>query len=427
LVDVMGYHDARELPNYWSYARDYVLNDHMFEPALGWSLVSHLYLVSGWSALCAPPQHEAASCRSDLVNPDQGEPSSNYTDASDSDDTADNSVAPDYGWTDLTYLLHRAGVSWAYYITAGTQPDCNHDYLYCPAEPQSTVTPEIWNPLPDFQTVHDDGQLGHVVDSSRFYSDARQGTLPAVSWIVPNGAVGEHPDSSIAVGQAYVTNLINSVMAGPDWPSTAIFLAWDDWGGFYDHVVPPKVDANGYGLRVPALVISALAKRGVVDHQMLSFDAYLKFIEDDFLGGARIDPRTDGRADPRPDVRESVRGLGDLTADFDFKQAPRPPHPLPPVPPVAAARASGSHDTPRPALIRTGGRRASGVVSSKPATAAPSRASAAGQTVGNKESRAVSDHVGLWFGLGTLSVLLAAITARRHLRSGRERPARPRG
>jgi phospholipase C len=114
-------------------------------------------------------------------------------------------------------------------------------------------------------------------------------------------------------------------MESPNWNSTAIFLAWDDWGGFYDHVVPPVVDENGYGIRVPALVISPYAKRGYIDHQVLSSDAYLKFIEDDFLGGARIDPATDSRPDPRPTVRENVSVLGDLTNDFDFNQTPIPP------------------------------------------------------------------------------------------------------
>jgi phospholipase C len=118
-------------------------------------------------------------------------------------------------------------------------------------------------------------------------------------------------------------------MKSPTRASTAIFLAWDDWGGFYDHVVPPKVDQNGYGLRVPGLVISPYARKGYIDHQVLSFDAYLKFIEDDFLGGQRLVPRTDGRPDPRPDVRENARQLGDLVKDFDFTQKPRPPLVLP--------------------------------------------------------------------------------------------------
>jgi phospholipase C len=119
--------------------------------------------------------------------------------------------------------------------------------------------------------------------------------------------------------------LINTIMRGPDWPSTAIFVSWDDWGGFYDHVQPPAVDGMGYGLRVPGLVISPYARRGYIDHQVLSHDAYLKFIEDDFLGGRRLDPATDGRPDSRPDVRENAPQLGDLRADFNFRQPPRRP------------------------------------------------------------------------------------------------------
>jgi phospholipase C len=94
-------------------------------------------------------------------------------------------------------------------------------------------------------------------------------------------------------------------------------------------VQPPSVDANGYGFRVPGLVISPYARRGYVDHQTLSFDAYVKFIEDVFLHGQRLDPATDGRPDPRPDVRENSPTLGDLTYDFDFSQKPRRPLLLP--------------------------------------------------------------------------------------------------
>ena len=130
-----------------------------------------------------------------------------------------------------------------------------------------------------------------------------------------------------------------------------LLLSWDDWGGFYDHVKPPKVDENGYGLRVPAIVISPYAKRGYVDHQTLSFDAYDKFIEDDFLNSQRIDPRTDGRPDPRPSVREDERILGNLINSFDFNQSPRAPvilpvHPTttltgtPAAPPSAATQAT---------------------------------------------------------------------------------------
>jgi phospholipase C len=127
----------------------------------------------------------------------------------------------------------------------------------------------------------------------------------------------------------HVTSLVNAVMNSPDWDSTAIFLAWDDWGGFYDHAVPPSVDQLGYGLRVPGIVISPYAKTSYIDHQTLSFDAYDKFIEDDFLHGQRIDPASDGRPDPRPDIRENEKVLGNLVDDFNFNQSPRPPVLLP--------------------------------------------------------------------------------------------------
>ena len=103
-------------------------------------------------------------------------------------------------------------------------------------------------------------------------------------------------------------------------------MSWDEWGGFYDHVRPPRVDRNGYGLRVPGLIISPYAKHGYVDHQTTSHDAYIKFIEDDFLGGARLNPATDGRPDPRPVVRENLPDVGNLRFDFNFRQ--KPPRPL---------------------------------------------------------------------------------------------------
>jgi phospholipase C len=130
-------------------------------------------------------------------------------------------------------------------------------------------------------------------------------------------------------------------MRGPDWNSTAIFLTWDDWGGFYDHVRPPVVDGAGYGIRVPSIVISPYARKGYIDHQILSFDAINKFIEDDFLHGERLDPADDGRPDPRPDVRENASVLGSLTADFDFTRSPRPPDPLPLDPPPGPASQPG--------------------------------------------------------------------------------------
>ncbi len=332
--DVMGYHDAREIPNYWTYAENFVLQDRMFEPNLSWSLPAHLFMVSEWSALCSR-SGDPMSCTNALSNP--GYPP---------DFERKHGLAripPDYAWTDLTYLLHKYGVSWAYYVFNGTEPDCEDDSaVTCAPVAQGPRTPGIWNPLPYFDTVKQDGELGNVRSLSDFFAAAKAGTLPAVSWINPNGRVSEHPPALVSAGQTYVTGLINAIMNSPDWDSTAIFLAWDDWGGFYDHLAPPAVDGNGYGLRVPGIVISPYARQGYIDHQTLSFDAYVKFIEDDFLAGQRIDPSTDGRADPRPDVRENAPQLGDLAQDFDFTQPPRAPLILSPHPePGPASTPSG--------------------------------------------------------------------------------------
>jgi phospholipase C len=319
--DVMGYHDQREIPNYWAYARNFVLQDRMFQPDTSWSLPAHLFMVSGWSAKCAR-KGDPLSCRTALQDPDAppGKPQ-NMT-----------GIPPHYDWTDLTYLLHKHHVPWRYYVVSGGEPDCRAHTMFCKSIPQDAKTPGIWNPLPWFTTVRQNQQLANIAPFRDFVRDARAGRLPAVSWITPSQVVSEHPPARVKTGQAYVTGIVNTIMKSPNWSSTAIFITWDDWGGFYDHVRPPRVDAAGYGLRVPALVISPYAKRGYIDHQTLSFDAYLKFIEDAFLGGARIDPKTDGRPDRRPTVRENATILGDLRNAFDFSQKPRKPLILRPYP-----------------------------------------------------------------------------------------------
>ncbi len=275
-IDVMGYHDAREIPNYWTYAQNYVLQDNMFESAASWSLPEHLFLVSGWSADCPFGDTNPMDCYSTLQPHRPG----HATDA----------------WTDLTYLMYKAHVSWRYYIFEGLEPDCDSDEeTVCTPPQQGPKTPGIWNPLLDFVDVKQDGQTENIQSLSSFYNATGETSkcgLPNVSWIDPNFEVSEHPDSfkaqaagSIEAGQAYVTSLVNDIMRSPCWDNTAIFLSWDDWGGFYDHVLPPAVDENGLGLRVPGLVISPYAKAGYIDHAPLSHDLYLKFIENDFLGG----------------------------------------------------------------------------------------------------------------------------------------------
>ncbi len=324
--DVMSYHTRADIPNYWSYARHFVLQDRLFAPSDSWTLPSHLFLFSGWSAFCPDPS-DPMSCRSniDLTQPGQ---QWQYL------------HPPIYAWTDITYLLDRADVSWSVYMGEGTcvRPPCTE-----PKGPWGR-TPSGKNPLPGFTDVVADHDLRNFRTHQDFIARAGAGTLPSVSWVVPGTLVSEHPDSGrpISDGQAYVTKLVNSVMRGPDWGSSAIFLTWDDWGGFYDHAAPPVIDRNGYGLRVPGILISPWARAKTIDHQTLSFDAYLKLIEDRFLGGERLDPATDGRPDPRPTVREDVEKLGNLRKEFDFSQQPLAPLVLDPNPPPGPASTPGS-------------------------------------------------------------------------------------
>jgi phospholipase C len=264
--DVMGYHVQSDIPDYWAYAKNFVLQDRFYEAAGSWSLPAHLLIVSGWSAKC--DDDDPMSCKSSQNPPDRkpGRPTP-------------------FAWTDLTYLLHKHHVSWGYYLDHGARTE-NHN--------ENGVW-KIWNVLPGFTDVHKDGQTRNIRSLKVFYRQAKEGTLPKVSWLAPDLRDSEHGPALVSSGQAYTTRVINAIMRSPDWDSTAIFLSWDDWGGFYDHVNPPTVDKLGYGIRVPAIVISPYARRGFIDSQTLTTDAYLKFIEDDFLGSLRIDPATDGR------------------------------------------------------------------------------------------------------------------------------------
>ena len=300
--DVMSYFTRAEIPNYWAYADRFVLQDHMFESVDSWSLPSHMYLTSGWAASCTDVT-DPMSCHSD--------PEVRTKPAT-------------YPWTDITHLLHGAGVSWAYFVGEGTGLDCPS--WPCPPEDDRTATAQSWMPIRGFPTLEENGELGNVRHYSDLLAGAAAGDLPSVAWVIPGANMSEHPGrGTIKPGYAYVTRTINALMQSPDWDTMAIFLTWDDWGGFYDHMAPPSVDGMGYGLRVPGLAISPYAKQGYIDTQVLSPDAYLKFIEDRFLGGQRLDPGTDGRPDSRPDVREEAALLGDIANDFDFDQMPLPP------------------------------------------------------------------------------------------------------
>jgi phospholipase C len=263
--DVMGYHTAAEIPNYWHYAETYMLQDHLYEPAGLASRAVHLVMTSEWSAHCSD-FHNPMSCSSSTL-PSGWRPGR----------------AP-YAWTSLTWLLDNMGVGWKYYLSEGATPDCDDqgDTDTCDPEIQNSTTAGAWNPLPGFTTFAADvarnpKYASHVIKIEQFYADIAANKLPAVSWIVPNLDVSEHPGQNIVDGMNYVTSLVNTIMESPYYEDTVILISWDDWGGFYDHEMPPIVDRTetdqlwGYGFRVPGLVISPYVVRHF-DHQTLSFE-----------------------------------------------------------------------------------------------------------------------------------------------------------
>ena len=155
--DVMGYHTAAEIPNYWTYARDFVLQDHMFEPVKSWSLPDHLYLLSAWSAKCR--NRSPMSCVNDIVGPYGVAQFGRAVRR----ELTTGKTSIDLAWTDITWLLYAEHVSWAYYVQKGTQPDCDSDAAEtCAPVRQSATTPGIWNPLPLFGDVRQDHQLGNI-------------------------------------------------------------------------------------------------------------------------------------------------------------------------------------------------------------------------------------------------------------------------
>jgi phospholipase C len=337
LTEAAGYSNGSDIPSFWQYAQDYTLTDNMFEQVQSWSFPSHVSLVSGWAAACTSPTNPM-SCTG---TPKMGFPGwSTWPDPS--------GTLP---WTDMTYLMYTHGVSWGYYDADNTSPACTS--AGCTMSKGGNGTHIWWNPLPWFTDVRQDGQLADISTQSSFFNAVSSNTLPDVSWVIPNNTQSGHPGISTNSGsEQFAVSVINAIESSPEWSSTAILLGWDDWGGEYDHVVPPSVDALGYGLRVPSIIISPYARKGYIDHQTLSYDAYNKFIEDTFLNGQRLNPANDGRPDSRPSVRENNPLLGDLSKDFDFTQPPSAPILLPSVAgpnqviPGAAVTVSGAHFHP---------------------------------------------------------------------------------
>jgi len=244
----MGYYDGRDLPLYWNLATEYVLTDRLFSSVQGSSEANHFYWVAGRAANGPIP-------------------------------------ADGYAFPTIFDRLQAAGISWKFYVQ-------NYDptITFRNRQPASDKAAQlVWAPVLNFGRFLDDPELSsRIVDLNEYFVDLAAGTLPAVAYMVPSGA-SEHPPGDVALGQVFATSLITALMRSTAWDSSLFFVTWDDWGGWYDHVAPPAVDADGYGFRVPGIIVSPYARRGYVDNTTYDFTSILRFIEDNWelepLGG----------------------------------------------------------------------------------------------------------------------------------------------
>ena len=293
-----------DLPNYWHWAERFVLADNFFASAQGPSFPNHLFTIAAQSGgTHHNPEQEIADLREHYRSTgfvkswgcDSIEGS--YVEVVDSEGVTAK-VPPCFDFLTEGDLLREAGVPWAYYSATNRQ----NGYLWSAydAIQRYRADPDLWR---EHQFPVDD-----------LVADIRADRLPPVTWVTPRFELSEHPEYSFCHGQNWSTKVVNAIMGSPMWKDTAIFLTYDDYGGFYDHVPPPQVDRFGFGIRVPLLVISPYAKRGYVDNTLGEFSSVLRFIEDNW-GLSQLTHRD--------------RNADNLTTAFDFAQEPRPPLPQP--------------------------------------------------------------------------------------------------
>jgi len=317
--EILAHHPESHIPAYHQLAKNFVLQDHLFAPCPSFSKPTHMYLYSGWS-VWKPDNHYETWIGDENRFPELA-----------------GELTHDYPWNSIGGLLGSStchNTDWAIYQGVGwTKSDFMCGQFEWGNSSESNMA-HYWALLKDFTDAQ--SYYGYHNTFEFIYNLAVFGesSIPRVSWIIPDGEVSDHPNwSGVNNGHAYVVTILDRIMNAPDlWNSCAVFLSWDDWGGFYDHVVPPKTsDGFGYGIRVPGLLISPYAKQNFVDQQTLSFDAYLRFIEDLFCDCTRIPYESQNQMEgvKRPEQRENDPKLGNLLYEFDFRNNVQPISDLP--------------------------------------------------------------------------------------------------
>jgi phospholipase C len=276
------YVNPSEVQPYFQMAEQYTFADRMFQTNQGPSFPAHQFIISGTSA----PQVGSSQF---VENNPQGIPNagSNTGCASPAKETVnqidpagvETSIYPCFEHQTLTDLLEAANLTWRYYTpTAGsiwTGPNAIQ-HLCGPDAPPPNATACVGTEWSQNVVLEPPGQTAQVL------TDIANGQLATVSWVIPQGMESDHPSSNDGSGPSWVASVVNAIGGSPYWSNTAILIAWDDWGGWYDHVAPPIVNSYEYGFRVPMIVVSPYAKPAYISHTTHDFGSILKFIEETF-------------------------------------------------------------------------------------------------------------------------------------------------
>ncbi len=289
LNQTMAYQDSATIPNYWTFAQKYVLADNFFSSVLGWSMPNHWYSIAGQAPAVSIP---------DFIDP------------SSTNATKTTYLSQANAITTAADIINGTGkISWKYYdLNFGSiVPGGYHNAIL------NGYVMDFWNPFASKASTYTVSYSPHFVPHTQIFADLQNNSLPQISWVIPPDYLSEHDPASSHVGMIWTTDVIDSIMNSSAWNSTAIILTFDDYGGYYDHVVPPGIDQAGSGIRVPALIISPYARAGYIDHTQYIFESTLKMMEWKF----NLSTLT---------ARDA--NANNLLNAFDFTQKPRPPTPI---------------------------------------------------------------------------------------------------
>jgi phospholipase C len=285
-----AYVDPSEVVPYFQLAQQYTFGDRMFQTNQGPSFPAHQFIISGTSA---PTENSKLFAAENVVGgAGCTAPPGSFVFMIDPFGVESSIQYPCFEHRTLTDLLNEKHLSWHYYAPSGGS---------------------IWtgpNAIRHMRTGVD-WYANVVLHSPQVLADIANGQLPAVSWVIPDGRSSDHPLDNNGSGPSWVAAVVNAIGDSQYWSNTAIFLTWDDWGGWYDHVAPPIINSYEYGFRVPLIVVSPYAKAKYISHVMHHFGSILRFIEKNFSLASL------GYADAQAD---------DLSDCFDFNQAARPFH-----------------------------------------------------------------------------------------------------